>query len=388
MISGNVLEVQDISRCLEIGRGSFGKVVSLHLGVDSQLYTVKKVSSGEDSAQVCASPFPMPVLKFSTSEHGNSALQREIHMHHRVNLAHQGNRSNLIDGMPVCATNSVFDAMDDEDGWNASQSVSNRVTTHDLKFNAILMNRMQSNLHRYLKWKTECGSDDAHAEAMYLINQVKNGLRQLHAMNIIHADLSTGNVLIGQGSGCSLEVKISDFGGCRFVGSDLKEFAPSDYVLYLHPSQFTLDDEEEGKGEEVGNKRCSGLRHRKGHSRASGVQKQLTSCPKASPSYDFWSCSILAFDVLMQFCRRQDKRIERWWRNNQGLEVYKIVTDDFSQILQRVAYVCKAFSMQHCSKAKMSYADQLRIERNWLGIIQSDGLLPPKSPRAVAGCVC
>ena len=155
-MAGNVLEVQDISQCLEIGKGSFGKVVSLCLGVDSQLYTVKKVASGDDSAQICASPFPKPVLKFSTSEHGNSALQREIHMHHRINLAHQGNRSNLIDGMPVCAATSVFDAMDEDDGdeWGVPKPVSSRITiTQGLKLNAILMNRMQSNLHRYLKWK-------------------------------------------------------------------------------------------------------------------------------------------------------------------------------------------------------------------------------------------
>lgn len=363
-----VLEVQDFRQCLEIGRGSFGKVVSLCLGTDSQLYTVKKALRGDDSAQLCASPFPKPVLKFSTSEDGNSALHREIHIHHRINLAHQGNRSNLIYGMPVCAVKSVFDAMDEDEGLHAPKSVSRII--QGFKFNAILMDRMQSNLHRYLKWKTESPSENAHAEAMYLINQVKNGLRQLHSMNIIHADLSTGNVLIGQGSGCSLEVKISDFGGCRFVGSDLKEFSPLDYVLYLHPSQFTLacdDDDDED---------CKALRDRKRHNGASGIKRQLSVCPKAAPSHDRWSCSILCYDILMHFTRRHDKRIEKYRRHNQGLALYKIITDDFNRFLQRVAYVCKAFSIQHCSKAPVSCTDQLCIEQYWLGIIQGDGLVP------------
>ena len=336
-----MLEVQDVGKCLEIGKGSFGKVVKLRLGTDSRLYMTKRTRDGDDSAQLCASPFAKPALKFATSEDGERALKREIDIHHRINLAHQGSRSILIDGIPVCAVASVFDAMDDDHHLTVGGS-----TRHDT-LNAVLMDRMDSNLYRYLKWRSETPCDNPHDQAMHILDQVNNGLRQLHSMRIIHADLSTGNVLVRTINGSSdVDVKISDFGNCRFVGSDLKEFSKSEYVLYLHPKQFNLDNY------------CDN-------------DDEFSSCPKASPSFDFWSYSILVFDVLSQFARRQDQRINIWLRQNRGLEVYKMVTGDFHFLMRRIAYVCNIFAIQHCRNVKQTLTDQSDIEGYWFSIIKN-----------------
>ena len=78
-----IAEVPAISACLEIGRGSFGKIISLNVGKDSQIHVVHGDAQG--CSELCeTTPFARPVLKISTASANLEAINREIDIHHRI----------------------------------------------------------------------------------------------------------------------------------------------------------------------------------------------------------------------------------------------------------------------------------------------------------------
>lgn len=56
------------------------------------------------------------------------------------------------------------------------------------------------------------GEMPAEAKALY---QMADGLSYIHSKNLVHRDISTGNVLISLTSGSEPVLKISDFGFCK-----------------------------------------------------------------------------------------------------------------------------------------------------------------------------
>ena len=388
MAEHKVVEVIDPDAFLEIGRGSFGKVVSVPVGTGASLYTVR-VSGSEEAAQPCPCPFARPVLKLCTWRDGHEALQREVDIHHRMNLSPPCARENLLCGMPVSVLDSVFcEATDEgEERW---------------PLNGILMPRMDTNLHKYLKWRTEALTIDAMRDAYLLINQVQAGLKQLHAMNIIHADLSTGNVLVTTtrhaDDAAPLSVRISDFGNCRFVGSEMKQFDKSDYVLYMHHTQFTLgnDGRNEKDKDAADHGSCgwaSGSCFRQCTASLAGDSSSPEPCSlvdikvspvalpvkiKAEVFYDAWSFGIMALDILMQYCRRVDHNIDVWSRQNSGIEVYNMVTQNASQLARRIGYVTRVFAIQQCRDNNERHS---QVQTAWMDLINNALCLDPQQHR-------
>lgn len=304
-----IAEVPNEEACLQLGRGSFGKVVFLNIGVDSELYA-KCNTTGKINKHL--SPFARPALKVSTSPENTQSLKREIDIHHRINLCSSCTRNNLLPGIPVTL-------------------VSQRdLHLYGNTFNAVLMPRMESNIYKYIRWRASDATPECYDELNHIVNEIHMGLKQLHSMKIIHADLSSSNVLINMGTGNEnkpLDVRISDFGNCCFVGSDLKEFDKSEYVLYLHPDQFKTFN----------------------HSQRDSSKPILCCPPKANIRFDAWSYGIIVLDALMQFTRRLDRNINDWSKQNCGLMLHRLVTEDKARFAKRVDHVARVYASQKCT---------------------------------------
>ena len=424
MSEHKVVELPDAKRCRLVGKGSFGQVVALRLGTDSKLYAVSAQGPASSASLAelppecvtpCTCAFAKPVLKFATSPDSDESLRREIDIHHRINLSHQCTRSHLIQGMPVCTVPSILDECLRDDSGTALSSVDKDAAlrstgsrasavplpniTTSFPLNSLIMPRMDSNLHRYLAWRTENPTHEALEEAAVLINEVRSGLKQLHNMKIIHADLSSGNVLISMNpfnEFKALSVCISDFGNCRFLGSEMKHFDISEYVFYLHPDQFSAY-----AGGELGHrKQTADASQRRylvlGTCRSNkppphtecggggGVGRRTynkdarkpvimqpgaplsTSPPRAGVRFDAWSYAIMALDMLMRFCHRIDRNIDAWSRENKGINVYTFVTERQDELVMRIKHVVDVFSAL-CSKGDTEMSRQIRSA--WLHII-------------------
>lgn len=350
-MSTKVLVIPDTEKCLLIGKGSFGRVIALKLGVDSQLYKITS-SNQEDAAELCPCAFSKPVLKFSTSKHSHESLKREIDIHHRINLSSPCTRSNLVQGIPVCASYSLFEEDNDK----------NDDTIERWPLNSIIMPRFDFCLHKYLKWRTEVVTDQVIEEMSILINNVHVGIKQLHQMRICHSDLSTGNVLIRMTPRevQPFDVRISDLGNCQFWGAEMQQFCASEYVFYLKPSLFTLDSDtnENNHHQHCGNKLG------KSHSRRSSIVA-MTTPPKAHPNFDAWSYGVMCMIILMQITRRVDKVIDKWANEHSGDEIYRVACEA-KHLVKRIVYICRVFSVQYC---KGDTSMSTKMQNMWQEII-------------------
>jgi len=357
-------------------------------GIDSELYLVSPCSPECDSSTTTENttkpippPFSRPVLKVSTNEKDAiEAIQKEIDIHHRINLSSSSTRQRLVQGVPVRVVTSLKDAHQSSD---------------PCCFNGIVMPRMDTNLHRYMNWRgsaigsgTTVGvTSEVVDEAKAVINQVHSGLKQLHAMNIIHADLSTGNVLIRLSpcsDQCPVEAYLADFGNCRFIGADLREFHRSEYVLYIHPDQFTLEGSGKRRSSDCPSSSRTNKRQKGGHSKTSSlsISELLPApAPKASERFDAWSYGVLALNMLMQLTRRCDRHIDKWSTDVSGMDVYKLVTGNQHDFKLRVHHVTDTFASTVPYDAK----DKRSVIRDaWCALITSALCLHKADTRGAA----
>ena len=345
--------------------------------------TTTKTAAAERRTAVAAdskrrrftSPFDRPVLKLSTEEDGDAPLRREIDIHHRLNLASQCAREHLIQGIPVQLVTSIEE----------EEEVVAAATAKEFAFNAVLMPRMDCSLFRYMRWR---GLGATEAEMSSFIRQVRSGLLQLHAMGIVHADLSTANVLVLYGNNNNNNIPtlcLADFGNCRFVGSDMKQFCVGEYVTYLHPDLFlpprlfwqqqqALLLEQQQKDQRFKRRRVI---------TPPTMTKMMKAPPplppKANVRFDAWSYGMLAYELMMHCTRGSDARIEAWARNVKGPEAHAFMasaasangggsTTATTALATRVEHVASAFARGD-SKVKLA----------WIKLVEAGLCLKPSS---------
>ncbi|MBU63146.1 MAG: hypothetical protein CMI26_11670 [Opitutae bacterium] len=369
-----VAVVPQPEECKELGRGSFGKVILLDVddgdkhdnkaGVGkhgrASLFSIADPKRRQLRRRF-ASPFDRPALKLSTEKDGEAPLRREIDIHHRLNLASQCAREHLIQGIPVQLVTCI-----------AAE------TAKDFSFNAVLMPRMNCSLFRYMRWR---GLGATQAEVSSFIRQVRLGLLQLHAMGIVHADLSTANVLLLYGTNQNNSKSnvptlcLADFGNCRFVGSDMKQFCVDEYVTYLHPDLFLpprlfwqqqqalLEQKEQ--------------QDRKRRRIAPTMKTPPPLPPKANVRFDAWSYGMLACELMMHCTRGGDARIEAWARHVKGTEAHAFMASAAIRggaLESRIEHVASAFARGD-SKVRMA----------WVKLVEAGLCLRPQRPRLPGG---
>ncbi|MBI5609537.1 MAG: protein kinase [Deltaproteobacteria bacterium] len=93
------------------------------------------------------------------------------------------------------------------------------------------------NLAAFMRQKGPCPP----AEALALVKQVALGLSEAHALGIVHRDVKPANILLKQGSGGHLQVKVCDFGLARSYEDLRDEVTRADAVMgspaYMSPEQ-------------------------------------------------------------------------------------------------------------------------------------------------------